>query len=151
MSPSYASNAAYDLSLFEEQEKRPKLEEVKLPKKQTVLNLSPIRLIMLGLVLVAMAGTLLYTQVALSEVTAQINAANRELEELNNEQTRLEMELNRKMSIGAIEEYATQNLNMNKIEQYQVELISIEQQDEVAVNVKKEESFVKSLWNRIFG
>ena len=151
MSPSYASNAAYDLSLFEEQAKRPKLEEVKLPKKQTVLNLSPIRLIMLGLVLVAMAGTLLYTQVALSEVTAQINAANRELEELNNEQTRLEMELNRKMSIGAIEEYATQNLNMNKIEQYQVELISIEQQDEVAVNAQKEESFVKSLWNRIFG
>ena len=107
MSPIGATNASYDLSLFEEVERQPKIEEVKLPKKQKVLNMSPLKMLTLGAVMVAMVGALLYSNVMLAEVTADVNAAAGVLEDLNNEYTRLEMELNRKMSISAIEEYAT--------------------------------------------
>lgn len=150
MSPNGATNAAYDLSLFEEEQRSPKIEEVKLPKKQKVLNMSPLRMISIGAVVVALASMLLYSNVMLSEVTAEVNAANGALEDLNNEYTRLEMELNRKMSIGAIEEYATETLNMSKIEQYQIETIAINSDDEVVVTAAAEDKGAADLWNRIF-
>lgn len=150
MSPNTASNAAYDLSLFEEVEKQPKIEEVKLPKKQKVLNMSPLKMICMGLAVVGMASALLYSNVMLSEITAEVNSATNELEDLKNEYTRLEMELNRKMSIGAIEQYATENMNMSKIEQYQVETISINSNDEVQVVADTEETGISTIWNKLF-
>ena len=150
MSPIGATNAAYDLSLFEEVERQPKFEEVKLPKKQKVLNMSPLKMLTLGAVMVAMVGALLYSNVMLAEVTADVNAAAGVLEDLNNEYTRLEMELNRKMSISAIEEYATESLNMSKIEQYQVEMISINNNDEVIVTAAVEDEGASTLFARIF-
>ena len=150
MSPIGATNAAYDLSLFEEVERQPKIEEVKLPKKQKVLNMSPIKMLTLGAIIVAMVGALLYSNVMLAEITADVNAATKTLENLNNEYTRLEMELNRKMSISAIEEYATEVLNMSKIEQYQVEMISINNNDEVIVTAAAEDEGAVTLFSRIF-
>ena len=150
MSPIGATNAAYDLSLFEEVERQPKIEEVKLPKKQKVLNMSPLKMLTLGAVMVAMVGALLYSNVMLAEITADVNAAANSLEDLHNEYTRLEMELNRKMSISAIEEYATETLNMSKIEQYQVEIISINNSDEVIVTAAVEDEGAATLFSRIF-
>ncbi len=150
MSPIGATNAAYDLSLFEEVQRQPKIEEVKLPKKQKVLNMSPLKMLSIGAVVVALVGALLYSNVRLSEVTADVNAATNTLEDLNNEYTRLEMELNRKMSISAIEEYATETLNMSKIEQYQVEMISINNNDEVIVTAAVEDEGASTLLSRIF-
>ena len=150
MSPIGATNAAYDLSLFEEVERQPKIEEVKLPKKQKVLNMSPLKMLTLGAVMVAMVGALLYSNVMLAEITADVNAAANSLEDLQNEYTRLEMELNRKMSISAIEEYATETLNMSKIEQYQVEMISINNSDEVIVTAAVEDEGAATLFSRIF-
>lgn len=150
MSPIGATNAAYDLSLFEEVERQPKIEEVKLPKKQKVLNMSPLKMLTLGAVMVAMVGALLYSNVMLAEITADVNAAANSLEDLHNEYTRLEMELNRKMSISAIEEYATETLNMSKIEQYQVEMISINNNDEVIVTAAVEDEGAATLFSRIF-
>ena len=150
MSPIGATNAAYDLSLFEEVERQPKIEEVKLPKKQKVLNMSPLKMLTLGAIIVAMVGALLYSNVMLAEVTADVNAATKTLESLNNEYTRLEMELNRRMSISAIEEYATETLNMSKIEQYQVEMISINNNDEVIVTAAVEDEGAATLLSRIF-
>ncbi len=151
MSPIGATNAAYDLSLFEEVERQPKIEEVKLPKKQKVLNMSPLKMLSLGAVVVALVSILLYSNVMLSEITAEVNAATSTLEDLNNEYTRLEMELNRKMSIGAIEEYATETLNMSKIEQYQVEMVSINSNDEVIVTAAAiEEEPRLTLWAKLF-
>ncbi len=151
MSPIGATNAAYDLSLFEEVERQPKIEEVKLPKKQKVLNMSPLKMLSIGAVVVALVSVLLYSNVMLSEITAEVNAATSTLEDLNNEYTRLEMELNRKMSIGAIEEYATETLNMSKIEQYQVEMVSINSNDEVIVTATAiEEEPRLTLWAKLF-
>lgn len=151
MSPIGATNAAYDLSLFEEVERQPKIEEVKLPKKQKVLNMSPLKMLSIGAVVVALVSVLLYSNVMLSEITAEVNAATSTLEDLNNEYTRLEMELNRKMSIGAIEEYATETLNMSKIEQYQVEMVSINSNDEVIVTAAAiEEEPRLTLWAKLF-
>lgn len=150
MSPIGATNAAYDLSLFEEVERQPKIEEVKLPKKQKVLNMSPLKMLTLGAVIVAMVGALLYSNVMLAEITADVNAATGVLEDLDNEYTRLEMELNRKMSISTIEEYATEVLNMSKIEQYQVEMISINNNDEVIVTAAVEDEGAATLLSRIF-
>lgn len=150
MSPIGATNAAYDLSLFEEVERQPKIEEVKLPKKQKVLNMSPLKMLTLGAVIVAMVGALLYSNVMLTEITADVNAATGVLEDLDNEYTRLEMELNRKMSISTIEEYATEVLNMSKIEQYQVEMISINNNDEVIVTAAVEDEGAATLLSRIF-
>ena len=151
MSPIGATNVAYDLSLFEEVERQPKIEEVKLPKKQKVLNMSPLKMLSLGVLVVALVSVLLYSNVMLSEITAEVNAATSTLEDLNNEYTRLEMELNRKMSIGAIEEYATETLNMSKIEQYQVEMVSINSNDEVIVTaVAIEEEPRLTLWAKLF-
>ncbi|MBQ2805635.1 MAG: hypothetical protein IJF08_01145, partial [Clostridia bacterium] len=64
-----------------------------------------------------------YGQVKVKEVTTDITEANQEYDIVLNEQKRMQSELESKMSIKNVEEYAEQVLGLQKLDQSQIEYL----------------------------
>ncbi len=69
-------------------------------------------------------------QVRENELTAQIEATQNELTKLKNDYDGLMVQYDTKMSDSAIEEYAREKLGMQKRENFQLEWISVGEQEE---------------------
>ncbi len=142
-----ADNLAYDLSLFENRERKAKPAPKQLPK---VLPQSRLRIglmafgricagIFVGLVLCA--G--IYSRVALTEAVADIGVAKAKLEQLQNENTRLNVQLDSKVSIKSIEQYAAGTLGLSRAEKYQINYITLSGDDKIETNQHNSDSTVK--------
>ena len=75
----------------------------------------------------------LFLRVQLTELTEQINQETKKLENSEREELRTRSQLVDKMSTHNIEEQAIK-LGMGKVQDYQVEYISIPRKDNVEVN-----------------
>ena len=89
---------AYDLSLFENREPRMRVikNEKPLPQKKS----TPAAKILLAAVVVILAGMMLYSRVQLVELGDDLRAAKTELESTQSETTRLNMQVESKMSLA---------------------------------------------------
>ena len=152
---------AYDFELFEPKRKsepqqqtnniirlpQADLERNRRPKHRSlkVLSMSVFLTVMLGIV-----GTFVYGQVRLSELTNEINLSTTELAEQESLYTQLKMKSQSKLSLETVEEYAETQLGMRKLEQSQVEYISLSQGDKGQVlEGDSSENWLTSIWNFI--
>lgn len=136
---------AYDLSLFapkrqEELEPQRKQNIIELPQKQLEQNrrnkLQPLHAVATFLsmaVIVGIVGTMVYSQVQLTELTEELNSATKQLEESKSVYTQLKMKSDSQLSLETVENYAKDELGMRKISQNQVECISLSEGDKGAV------------------
>lgn len=121
-------NVAYDLSLFEESTKKNNI--VRLPKKsqRKKAKINVLHAFVLGIASVftiGIVGTFVCSQVKLNELTAQITAGEKALNESESAYTQLQVKSETKMSLSVIENFAANNLNMTKIDPSQVEYINL--------------------------
>ncbi len=149
----YNDNTAYDLSKFEAHKpKQPQLAEVPKPKAapaKTVLGLSPIKAILCMALIIGVTVSFIYSRAMLVEVNEEVNAANEQLQILESEKTRLDMELESMVSLKNIEELA-ENMGLTKVEKYQVEYIDLSQGDKVVVSDEaKSTSFFDQIWQAV--
>ena len=139
-------NLAYDLSLFEARPKeRQKNNIIELPKEKLEQNrrrrTRPALVVValfFTLMITSVVGVMIQNQVELNELTAEINAATKELEESESVYTQLQMRAESKMSLKAVEEYAHDKLGMRELEQYQIQYISLSEGDKAEVNETQE-------------
>ena len=152
-------NVAYDFSLFEEAPQRAPQSKpnnvIQIPQEKLERNrrrkLKPFAVasfLVFTLISLAIVGTMIYSQVQLTELTAEINSKKTELAEAESLYTQLEMKAEAKLSLKKVEEYATQQLGMRKLESYQVEYITLSEGDKVVVNEGVDSI---SWWEAIFG
>ncbi len=147
-----ANSVAYDLSRFEDRPKAVVLEKVETKKQKKTAELSLKKLLLVGTVIIAITFVMIYNRVMLTELTDEIAQANKTLSTLQGENALLEMEIAQQMSLDNIEEYATTQLNMGKVEQYQIESISLTQNDEITVmKDDSQTNFFSTVYARIFG
>ena len=147
-----ANGVAYDLSRFEDRPRAVVFEKVETKKQNKKTELSVKKILLVGIVIVAITFVMIYNRVMLTELTDEIAQANKTLNALQGENTLLEMEIAQKMSLDNIEEYATTQLNMGKVEQYQIESISLTQSDEITVmKDDSQTNFFSTVYARIFG
>ena len=151
-------NEAYDLSLFEpkrKEEPRKKNNIVELPAKRLEQNrrpkAQPLRVfstLLAMAVIVGIAGTMVYSQVQLTELTEQLNAAEKQLTESQSLYTQLSIKSDSQLSLRNVETYAKDELGMRKITQNQVECISLSEGDRGEVLQKTTGAdWLDSLWN----
>lgn len=141
---------AYDFSLFENRMdntapvRQPRREERReqehkirrLPQKQLEKNARPqrhpVRLMaataFFGLVMASVVSVV-YSQVQLTELTESINAASTQLEEAKSLEIQMNMQASQKMNGTEVENYAVNELGMNKISGSQVSYVNVAQQD----------------------
>ena len=152
---------AYDLSLFEprrqEQELPQKNNIIELPSKKLEENrrhkLHPLRAFStfcVMAVIVAIVGTMVYSQVQLTELTEELNVATKQLEESQSVYTQLKMKSDSQLSLETVENYAKDELGMKKISQSQVECISLSEGDKGQVLQQcSAENWFTDFWNCI--
>ena len=84
-------------------------------------------------VFLALGGYLLYSHIALNEVSSELLAAKQELTKLEGEAGNLQVSIDSKNSMGEIERIATEELGMVKIENYQIQTINLLKDDTVEI------------------
>lgn len=155
-------NAAYDLTLFEEEEvyELPKAksqknivydidEERKKRVKPRVKPLTAVLSILVsGLVVLAVVA-IIHGQAQLTELNQEISDAQVELTELESYYTQLEMKVENKLGPSVIEEYAKNVLGMAKTESYQKEFISLSDGDKAVVANESEKSVFERILDAI--
>ncbi len=81
----------------------------------------------------AIGGYLLYSHIALNEVSSELLAAKQQLTKLEGEAGNLQVSIDSKNSMGEIERIATEELGMVKIENYQIQTINLLTDDTVEI------------------
>lgn len=153
---------AYDFELFEPKRKQelqpqPQNNVIRLPREELEKNRRPkhrafkvISVCTFLVVMLGIVGTFVYGQVRLSELTNEINSTTTELSEQESLYTQLKMKSQAKLSLETVEEYAETQLGMRKLEQNQVEYISLSEGDKGEVlEEDSSENWLTSAWNFI--
>ena len=91
----------------------------------------------------AMGFSLLYSRVIITELNADINAAETRLDVLHAEQVRMQTELDGKMSLKAIEEAAISEYGMVKPDGSQVSYVQVTTENKLEGKAKEEGFFEK--------
>ena len=113
------------------------------------LNLRNIRwsVVLIAVVFIAIGGYLLYSHIALNEVSSDLLAAKQQLTKLEGEAGNLQVSIDSKNSMGEIERIATEELGMVKIENYQIQTINLTTDD--TVEIIKDEPTNDSWWDGV--
>lgn len=172
----YTKNAAYDLSLFDDDvsynhgSAAPKRDFEPVRKERTVrknkvvslpqdkLNKirirknNPIKLIsgsLVGLVVAVIIGIIIVGQVRINELSDQILTAQTLLAESQSIYTETEMKVEAQLSDSVVEEYAENVLGMTKASNTQKEFVSLSGGDKVEVSSQVEENIFTQFFNSI--
>lgn len=153
---------AYDFALFEpKRQPSNQVEEkaniIELPKEKLEENRRPkikplkmIGIIFTFVILASLAGTYVYGQVQLTELTDSVNSAAKIIAEDQNAYTQLKMKSDSQLSVETVETYASQKLGMKKIDNSQIEPIELSKGDKIQVLQKdKQENWLTEIWNSI--
>ncbi|MBQ6823884.1 MAG: cell division protein FtsL [Clostridia bacterium] len=98
-------------------------------------------------VFLAIGGYMLYSHIALNEVSNDLLAAKQELTRLEGEAGSLQVSINRKHDMDEIERIATEELGMVKMENYQVQTINLLTDD--TVQIVEDEPKTDSWWDGV--
>ena len=173
-------NAAYDLSLFDEElnysTAAPKRQELDEPQRQgrkkqnsrnKVVTLpeeelnkirrrkhNPLKLALgaVGAAVVAFViGIILVEQVQLTELNQQIITAEESLRNAQSTYTQNQMAIQSKLSTNEIENYAKEKLGMSKAENAQKEYVSLSKGDKAEISENANQNFFQKIINAFTG
>ena len=138
------SNLAVKLPRQEEQVRQPEI--VKVPKVKPVSNpMSPVKVLLFLMVIISLSFSVMYSRAQLNELGAKVNSATKELEILKSENIRFQTELEEKISLKNVEEYATVELGMEKMDASQVEYVTLTSGNQVEITEESD----SSVWQKI--
>ena len=154
------NNKAYDISLFEVS---PKVEQkqvnnvIKIPKSKLEANrrkkVNPIKAISTFLAIITFISVMLivvHSQVELTELTEQINISSKKLQESESRYTQLQMSVESRTSLKAVEDYSKNHLGMKRIEPTQVEYISLSDSDKAEIKDTNQNKSIFNMISKIF-
>ncbi len=134
------SDANYNFSALEERKLKqpPQLRVVEKRTTNSQAVQQHIFTVSIAFAAVAMILFLIiYNNVVLTEIGDQINDYSAQYEVLKSENSRMQVELEGKISLRKVEEYATGVLGMAKMEPYQIEYIDMGGKDKIELSSTK--------------
>lgn len=132
-------STAYDLSKFERKpEKKPQIQVIKGKKAKKKSNAVPIiKAFFAAVIVIGITSLMIVNRITLTEIGEDIGDANANLGILQSENTRLNVELEGKMSLKNIEDKAKNELGLTKMNTYQVQYLSLTQGDKIEITEPK--------------
>ncbi|MBD5094139.1 MAG: hypothetical protein HDT26_07610 [Subdoligranulum sp.] len=126
------TNTAYDFSLFEGRDERPKLRVEKRTRRQKIkAGLGWARVVTFAAIFLALVVSVLYSQVQSTELSAQLRREQDRLEDLQSEYTYLTNEMEMRTNLSAVQEYAANVLKMIKMDRSQITYVTAAQENSV--------------------
>ena len=142
---------AYDLSLFEERparltvmkpSKKARRAQRRAARLQSVINVAVTMLVTTAVC--AVVALMIFNRVQITEINDEIIRQQEELDILESETIRLSNELAAQTSAERVDAYAAAN-GMQKIDNYQLQYISVEAGDKLEVANDGEQGFVETV------
>lgn len=140
------STAAYDLELFNaipkhiaEPEQEPHLVREKAKTKEDLKSENKIsaktavKIFAVAAVLFAFFGAIIFSRITLTLSQRDAETIKSEIKTAQNENVKLNLELNAMISDEKVDEYASDVLNMKKLERYQIHYFETDGGDEAVV------------------
>lgn len=126
---------AYDLTLFDEslEAPKPELKEIPKPKKRLITPGVAVLNVFLCILVVSVLTVIMVGNARLNELTLEISSANKQLAALQDEEKKLNVELDRRIDLRNIEEYAKNNLGMQKLMKSQIIYVNLSGEDEAVI------------------
>ncbi len=149
----YRNNVAYDLSRFEaheEVQQPPRLRVVKpkpAPQAQTGL-FTLLKAVSIALILVVLVACNISSQLALTDLSNQIEKTNQQIRILEGDAVRLQSHLESRMSLRVLEETASARLGLGKPDPSQITYVNMSQGDQV---VRRQSASPESVWQWMAG
>lgn len=109
-------------------------------KQLLIIGVRPMKIVLTSLLLGMIASVCFCCKAVLTETVSEISQATQDLEVLQSENIRLNMELEAMVSLKNIEEVATEQLGLSKLEKYQVTYVTLDEGERV-VTTQGEQSF----------
>lgn len=150
MAPLRQEDYIYD-DFINEPIAQPKKEENQqkqvIPKKNRKIR----RKVFLGVVSFSVAFTIVYRYAMLNTMSMENISLKKELTELNNANAQLQLLAEQSVNLSYVEEYAKENLGLQKPQNYQIEYINVNKQDLIDNKVVNENKnwFEEILFNII--
>lgn len=164
-------NEAYDFSLFEpsrkEQERQRPAPSKQPKKKNNLIRISEEQLeksrrikykpttviggIMFSLIVLTIMGTMILSQVQLTELTENINDANALLAEQQSITTQLQVKVESQLSLRSVEDYAQNQLGMQNAANNPITYISLASGDKAEIIQLEEKSWLDTIADAISG
>lgn len=148
-----SAEVAYDLDNFAAKTEEQHDEELKARSLRVVKNrrkpktVAPVKFILDAAVVICVALVMIYSQVVLTELTAEVNSYETKISALDTERLRLEGELEASTSIKTLEESAEKTLGLAKIDSSQIEYVNLTGDDEITVARTGGKYLIEQYWN----
>ena len=150
-----SAELAYDLNTFAAKTEEEHDEELKASSLRLIKNrrrekaVAPVKLIMGAALVVVIATVMIYSQVVLTELTAQTNEYESLIGTLDTEYMRLGAELEASTSIKTLEEAAEKELGLSKVDSSQIEYVNLTGEDEIKVAKTGGKYLLQEYWQQI--
>ena len=142
------SNLAYDLSRFEEQAPARQQQAKPVVLSRTRQQASPFKYLLFAGLAAAVCCLLLYSKAQVSELHNRINASTAELEQIRSDGVRMQSEMDSKLSLKNVEDYAVNVLGLQKVNKGQVEYITLETDSAVTLKDQEDDNVFVSIHDR---
>lgn len=148
----YNDSSAYKFELFESKKQRtePQFKVIRNKKLEKAQNRN-FMLKTLVYVSVFFVGivSILFNQIAITELTNEVSQKTSELEQLENEYRMLSAELESSVALSNIETIITRDLGMAKLSDDQITYINLSDGDTMTVPEENSGSILAKVWNSI--
>lgn len=148
-----SAEIAYNLDNFAAKTEQQHDEELKTRSLRVIKNrrkqksVAPVKFILDAVAVIAVALIMIYSQVVLTELTAEVNSYESKINALDTERMRLEGELEASTSIKTLEETAEKSLGLSKIDSSQIEYVNLTGEDEISVAKTSGKYLIEQYWN----
>ncbi|MFT8888478.1 MAG: hypothetical protein ABF904_06635 [Ethanoligenens sp.] len=155
------ANVAYDLSLFEPKplDGQPAQDGNKEPRRRkksaappriraSIRPIQAVRWSAISVVCLVALGSIMVCNVQNTKLNDQVAVMQKKMSAAQAEEIRLNMQQQSRASLGNVENYAVNNLGMQKTTPYQIEYIHINNKDKVVVQ-KTQQGILSRLYNWI--
>lgn len=103
-------------------------------------------LVVLFVLMFSLVGWKIYCSAQYNEMTNRVSALEHEYEVLENEEIQLHVTQDSKANLRTVEEIASGQLGMHKIEQYQVTYVNLENEDRAEVIDNNDDGFMGGIF-----
>lgn len=120
-------------------------------------RMNAVRIILIGVVAVALLGMVIYGRVQTNELYTEISALKTQYEDIEARNVSMRSEMEGKMTVKNIEEYAADVLKLRPLDKSQIQYIQIQTEDEVTVTEPESnwivglKDFFSDIWNFLRG
>lgn len=106
----------------------------------------PVMIVVTVLMLISLVSYKIYCDARYHEMTNELSSLKKQYELLKNEEIQLNVKLDSKADLSVIEQIASDDLGMNKIEQYQIKYVNLESEDKAEVIALDEDGLFDGLF-----